>query len=142
MSTVTMDEMQRCYYEINPRPHSEKAYQRGDASPPIAESPVIVGGDRPRIAALTGAGEDQVGDLEAGERRVDRRRRVDAGGEVAAERRAVDDDVGPALARARKPGRERGRAPLDRGLIDVGPLRREVSCDRRRQGVVHGASIR
>lgn len=37
--TITQDQMNHLYNDINPTPHSEKAYQAGDPSPPIASSP-------------------------------------------------------------------------------------------------------
>ncbi|MEM7156878.1 MAG: hypothetical protein AAF799_28770 [Myxococcota bacterium] len=43
MGAVDPDWMQGLYYECNPRPHSEKAYKRGDTSPPTAAVPTIVG---------------------------------------------------------------------------------------------------
>ena len=43
MGTVDRDWMQNLYYSCNPRPHSEKAYKRGDTSPPTAAVPTIVG---------------------------------------------------------------------------------------------------
>jgi hypothetical protein len=36
---VSQDTMNHLYYDINPNPHSEKAYQSGDPSPPIAVPP-------------------------------------------------------------------------------------------------------
>jgi hypothetical protein len=36
---LTQDPMNHLYYDINPTPHSEKAYQPSDPSPPIATSP-------------------------------------------------------------------------------------------------------
>lgn len=38
-ATLTQDAMNHLYYDINPTPHSEKAYQAGDPSPPIATAP-------------------------------------------------------------------------------------------------------
>jgi hypothetical protein len=39
--TLTHDQMNHLYYGINPRPHSEKAYQKGDPGPPIAADETI-----------------------------------------------------------------------------------------------------
>lgn len=43
MGTVSADWMQSTYYSCNPRPHSEKAYQKGDAAPPLAPAATVVG---------------------------------------------------------------------------------------------------
>lgn len=52
MSTITQARMQNIYYHVNPTPHSEKAYQKGDPVPPIATAPTIVGPSG-RIVVLT-----------------------------------------------------------------------------------------
>jgi hypothetical protein len=51
MGTVTVDWMQSAYYGCNPSRHSEKAYQRGDASPPTAAVGTTVG-DSGKIVVL------------------------------------------------------------------------------------------
>lgn len=38
-ATLTQDAMNHLYYDINPTPHSEIAYQSGDAAPPVATRP-------------------------------------------------------------------------------------------------------
>jgi hypothetical protein len=43
MGTVSADWMQNAYYSCNPRPHSEKAYKKGDTSPPLAPVGTVVG---------------------------------------------------------------------------------------------------
>lgn len=39
VTTLTQDGMNHLYNDINPTPHSEKAYQAGDPAPPIALNP-------------------------------------------------------------------------------------------------------
>ena len=42
--TITQDEMNHLYYDINPKPHSEKAYQvPPDPAPPIAAQMTVAG---------------------------------------------------------------------------------------------------
>lgn len=36
---LTQDQMNHLYYDINPTPHAEKAYQPGDPAPPISPRP-------------------------------------------------------------------------------------------------------
>jgi hypothetical protein len=53
MGTVSADWMQSTYYSCNPRPHSEKAYQKGDASPPLAPVATTVGSSGRIVVLVT-----------------------------------------------------------------------------------------
>lgn len=41
VTTLTQDQMNHLYYDINPTPHAEKAYQSGDPAPPISQRATI-----------------------------------------------------------------------------------------------------
>lgn len=53
MATVSIEEMQSVYYGCNPRPHSEKAYQRGDPAAPTAAHATVVGPSGKVIVLVT-----------------------------------------------------------------------------------------
>lgn len=42
-TTIPQERMNDLYYKVNPKPHSEKAYQKTDPDPPVASVATVVG---------------------------------------------------------------------------------------------------
>lgn len=42
-TTTSQERMNDLYYNVNPKPHSEKAYQKTDPAPPVASVATVVG---------------------------------------------------------------------------------------------------